>query len=341
MESSTHMNKLACLSLILIVSCQPVRDPFRHAVESELKPWTHSRFDNHPDKFTFAIFSDLTGGEREGIFSVAIEQLNLLRPEFVVNVGDLVEGGGEDPDEWNRQWESFDERAGRARAPIFYAGGNHDLTGELAGKIWTERFGPRYYHFTYKDVLFLIMDTEDTTPERTEEIARIREEGIEVFRNEGPEAFSRTAYATLPERTSGTISQDQAEYFQKVIEEHPHVRWTFVLIHKPAWESEDEQQFTAIETAMSDRPYTVFYGHTHVYKYEQRKGRDYINLATTGGVQYPDRGRSVDHLMLVTVDNEGVSLANVLMGGILDKTLHVPEGGDTLEFEAPMRVSSK
>jgi 3',5'-cyclic AMP phosphodiesterase CpdA len=327
------MRKLIYLSLILIVSCQSAPDPFKHTLDSDPKPWKHSNFDHADDKFTFAIFSDLTGGERKGIFSVAVEQLNLLRPELIVNVGDLVEGGSDDPAEWHRQWDSFDERADQARAPVFYAGGNHDLTGELARKVWKERLGPRYYHFVYKDVLFLVLDTEDNTPERMAEIERIRSEAVEVYRTEGPEAFSSTAYALMPERTSGTISQEQAQYIVEAIESNPDVRWTFIMIHKPAWEREDEQNFASIETALSDRSYTVFYGHTHVYKYEQRKGRDYINLATTGGEQFPEKGRSVDHLMLVTVDREGVTMANLLMEGIRDKSMQIPLGGDSLVFE--------
>ena len=64
--------------------------PFQHNLEGTL-PWTNENFDASKNKFTFAIFSDLAGGEREGIFEVAVEQLNLLRPEFVINVGDLID----------------------------------------------------------------------------------------------------------------------------------------------------------------------------------------------------------------------------------------------------------
>jgi hypothetical protein len=65
----------------------------------------------------------------------------------------------------------------------------------------------------------------------------------------------------------------------------------------------------------------------------ERLGRDYIRLATTGGVQFPDLGRSMDHVTLVTVDDQGVDIANLLMSGILDKTGHVPLGGDDVCFE--------
>ncbi len=327
---------ILCISgFILLVACSEPKAPavFQSEIPDGAQPWKHTRFDNHKDKFSFAIFSDLTGGERSKIFEVAVEQLNLLRPELIVNVGDFVEGGKKDTTEWRQQWDWFDQRASKARAPIFYMGGNHDLTGQMARDIWKERNGVRYYHFRYKDVLFLILDTEDYSPERMEEIEQKRLEAVEIYKTEGAEAFDNTSYANLPERISGTIGKEQSDYFVESITRHHDVRWTFVLIHKPAWEKENEQNFDAIEKALSGRPYTVFYGHTHVYKYEQRLGRDYINLATTGGEQFPDQGPSFDHLMWVTVDNESVSLVNLKMEGILDKTGHVPLGGDTLDFE--------
>jgi predicted MPP superfamily phosphohydrolase len=101
---------------------------FQHTVTGDVLPWTHDRFDAAEDKFTFTVFSDLAGGERDRVFEIAIAQLAMLRPELIINVGDLIEGGSDDV---NQQWRSFDKRANRAVAPVFYVGGNHDLTGEL------------------------------------------------------------------------------------------------------------------------------------------------------------------------------------------------------------------
>jgi hypothetical protein len=296
-------------------------------------PWTKAQADTGAGKFAFAVFSDLSGGEREGVFEVAIEQLNLLRPELIMNVGDLIEGGTDDVAELAAQWDAFDERARRARAPLFYAGGNHDLTGEVLREVWRERNGPLYYHFVYKNVLFLVLDTEDNTAERMQEIHAARDKAVAIYKTEGPEAFARTEYATMPERSAGTVSAEQSRYFVEAIEENPGVRWTFVFIHKPAWEREGEKNFAAIEAALADRPYTVFNGHVQAYAYRQRHGRDYIQLATTGGEQFPKLGRSVDHVTLVTVDSEGVDIVNLLLSGILDKTGHVPLEGDHLCFE--------
>lgn len=323
------------LAALFTVACSaPVEDPiFDQGIASEAKPWTHERFDADSDKFTFAVFSDLTGGERERVFEIAVAQLNLLRPEFIMNVGDLIEGGTENLEEIAAQWGSFDERAERATAPVFYAGGNHDLTGSVLQGVWDERIGPRYYHFVYKNVLFLVLDTEDNTPARTQEIFEIRKAGIEVYMNEGPEAFEETEYANLPEKSSGNLTLEQSSYFVETIAANPNVHWTFLFMHKAPWERVNETNFAAVEQALTERPYTVFNGHIHAYEYINRLGRDYIRLATTGGKQFPGTPMSMDHVTLVTVDDEGVDIANLKMSGIFDKMGHVPLDGDNVCFE--------
>ena len=328
---------LACVVLGCSGPSIPPDEPvFRHDVPASALPWTNEAFDADDDKFTFAVFSDLTGGERPKIFEIAVAQLNLLRPELIINVGDLIEGGTVDLAEIDAQWNSFDERANRATAPIFYVGGNHDLTGQVLQEVWDKRYGRRYYHFVYKDVLFLVLDTEDNTPERARQVFEIRKRALKRIKEEGMEVFDETEYASLPEQTTGNITPKQSAYFRSVITENPGVRWTFLFMHKAPWEREDENGFAAIERALADRPYTVFNGHVHTYEHIERHGRDYIRLATTGGVQFPELGRSVDHVMLVTVDNAGVDIANLLMSGILDKTGHIPFDGDQACFEAAM-----
>ncbi|MGD2130388.1 MAG: hypothetical protein PVJ17_13890, partial [Lysobacterales bacterium] len=49
---------------------------FSHDVEGTARPWTDAPFDAEDGKFTFAVVSDLTGGERPRVFDIAIAQLN-------------------------------------------------------------------------------------------------------------------------------------------------------------------------------------------------------------------------------------------------------------------------
>lgn len=307
---------------------------FQHDITGQSTPWMHTRFDEEPGKFTFALFSDLTGGEREGIFEVAVEQLRLLRPELIVSVGDLIEGGTTDRAQLAREWDSFDQRASRARAPVFHVGGNHDLTHPLMWKVWEVRYGQRYYHFVYKDVLFLVLDTEDNPPEAQKRIFALRAQALGIVAEQGWGALEATEYGQLPERQSGRVGAQQAAYFRRVIAQHPQVRWTFLLMHKPAWERSGEENFSTIESALAARPYTVFYGHVHSYLHEQRQGRDYIRLGTTGGVQNAAKPMAVDHVTLVTVSADGVDIANLRLSGIFDKTGKIPLNGERLCFEA-------
>ena len=222
----------------------------------------------------------------------------------------------------------------RARARVFYTGGNHDLSNPDMWQVFEKRFGRRYYHFIYKNVLFLVMDTEDNSPEFQREISRIRNEAIEVIKRDGWEALPNTAYGKLTERKSGRIGPDQAAYFRDVIAQNPQVRWTFVLMHKPAWERPNEENFSTVESALADRPYTVFNGHVHSYQYLKRHGRDYVRLATTGGVQDADKELSIDHVTMVTVSKTGVDIANLRLSGIFDKKGKIPADGETLCFAA-------
>jgi len=330
---------ILALTAILLGACagnpagKTGQSEFRHEITGDAVPWTANGFDDEDGKFTFAVFSDLTGGERKGVFDVAVEQLRLLRPELIMSVGDLIDGGDVSRAQLEAQWDTFDQRAGHARAPVFHVGGNHDLTSLEEWDLWEQRYGQRYYWFIYKNVLFLVLDTEDNPPDFQRHLDEIRLHAIAVQEAEGWDAFHATEYGQLEERKSGRIGAAQAGYFRKVISGHPEVRWTFLFMHKPAWERPDEENFSGIETALEGRSYTVFYGHVHSYLHTLRHGRDYIRLGTTGGSHVPGNPMAIDQVSMVTVSREGVDIANLRMSGIFDKTGKIPLNGDELCLE--------
>lgn len=305
---------------------------FQHELAGPAVPWTTDAFDNHPGKFTFAVFSDLNGGERSGIFDVAVEQLALLRPELILDVGDLIDGATEEAGALNAEWDDFDRRARKARAPIFHVGGNHDLTGQALRDVWDQRYDRHYYHFVYKDVLFLVLDTEDHTPERMRQIFEARTAAIDAAAR-GVEGAENMEYYRMPERVYGNIGAEQAAYFIDAIHEHPAVRWTMLFMHKPVWTDGQDDDFVSIETALAERPYTVFNGHFHRMAYSERNGRDYLMLGTTGGSQ-DGHPMSFDHVTLVTVGEGEPSIAHLRLDGILDKTGNLPADGNALCFDA-------
>ena len=202
----SHRTPALLALLVLLTSCasspqiEQTAPLFQHDMANGATPWTHNRFDDEEGKFTFALFSDLTGGERDGIFNVAVEQLRLLRPELIVNVGDLIEGGTADREQLSAEWDSFDQQASRSHAPVFYTGGNHDRTHPVMWDVWEQRYGKRYYHFIYKDVLFLVLDTEDNTAAEQQRIFDIRADSMRMIKAQGWGVFDQTGYGQLTER---------------------------------------------------------------------------------------------------------------------------------------------
>ncbi len=323
-------------ALVLGIACTNKEEVkvFKHDLSKGPTPWLHEKFDGDENRFAFAIITDLNGGEREGVFEIAIEQVNLLRPELIVTVGDLIDGGTEDKAQLKKEWDSFDARAEKAIAPLFHLGGNHDLTNPVMREFWKERYGPRYYHFVYKDVLFLMLDSEDYTEERMNEIYRARAAAIKVLDGPTPEDAADMEYMKMPERSTGEISKEQSAYFSKVLEENPSVRWTFLFMHKPVWKRDDDGGLNSIERALGERPYTVFNGHFHSYSHTERNDKDYIILGTTGGSQNANDQKAFDHITVVTVNKEGPSIANLRLDGILNKYGSIPLGGDSICFQA-------
>ncbi len=254
---------------------------FAHNIETVEKPWTQNPFDNDSSNFQFAIVSDRTGGHRPGVFGKALKRLNTLHPEFVMSVGDLIEGYTTDDSLLSVQWAEFDSILHSLDTRFFALPGNHDISNETMRQRWIERYGKTYYHFIYKDVLFLAMDTNDG-------------DGV-------------------------MFSQEQIDYFHDVLKTNTDVRWTMVFMHHPIWQYRAFNGFDRIEEALKNRQYTVLAGHTHRYMKSVRQNRNYYILATTGGgsrLTGPRFGQ-FDHVSWITMTNDGPDIVHLQLDGIL------------------------
>ena len=270
---------------------------------ADKNPWTNLKVNADPDQFQFAVVSDRTGGHREKVFSRAVHQVNLLQPEFVMSVGDLIEGYTVKEEVIAGQWDQFDGFVKKFEMPFFYVPGNHDITNKVMAAKWGERYGKRYFHFVYKNALFVSLCSEQ------------------------------------PDSTGmGTIDPDQRAWLAKTLAANAGVRWTFVFLHKPVWMDKDLEKngWAEVEKALAGRKYTVFCGHVHRYQVYNRNGAKYYQLATTGGgsrlrgVEYGE----FDHVAWVTMKKDAPLIANVLLDGILPADLEVT---DTEEAGTPQK----
>ncbi len=311
---------------LLLLSCQSNNKSspkFEHDIKNGPKPWTSEIFELEEDDFTFAIISDLTGGEREGVYNTAVAQLNRLDPTFVLSVGDLIDGGTEDSLQLAKEWDSFDSRTAKLNMPFFYLGGNHDLTNPRMREFWKNRLGPRYYHFVYENVLFLMLDSEDFEEQRMLEIYHARAKALKIIYGEIEGEYTESEYYHMPERKTGAMSTQQIDYYRTVLKKCPDVKWIFVLMHKPLWTRDDDKGLSKLEALLGERPYTVINGHLHSFSHRIRNDKDYIILGTTGGAQDKEDSLSFDHVTLVRMAKKPI-ITHLKMEAILDETGKVP-----------------
>jgi hypothetical protein len=253
------------------------------------KPWTDKPVFDDPDRFQIAIMTDNTGGHRPGIWMKAVEKINLMRPAFVMSVGDLIEGYPESRERVEAEWQEFLGFMEKMEMKFFFVAGNHDLKDPLMHQIWREHFGPEWYSFDYKGVHFVALCSEDP---------------------------------------STKIGDDQLAWLTADLEKAKDARWTLLFLHKPLWVTA-EREMTAgnpdptnwkkVEQLLGERPHTVFSGHVHYYSQYDRNGQKYYHLATTGGssqlrgIPYGE----FDEVAWLTMEKDGPTVANLLLDGIL------------------------
>ncbi len=291
------MNQLELRALIVVLLTTGA--PLAAQVEIELpdlpraRPWSDAPVLDDPERFQIGIMTDRTGGHRPGIWMEGVRALNNLRPDFVMSVGDLIDGSSRDREGFDAEWKEFLGFIDELDMRFFFVPGNHDLSNhapdQLSYTIWRERFGPLWYSFDYKGVHFVALNSEDPR-----------------FR----------------------IGDEQLAWLEGDLEAHRDARWTLVFLHKPLWVyrerakragNPDETQWPEVERLLVDRPHTVFSGHVHHYVQYQRNGRDYYHLATTGGgsalrgVLYGE----FDHVTWLTMERDGPHVSQVLLDGVL------------------------
>ena len=289
------------------------------------KPWTSAEFQNDPDEFQFVVIGDRTGGANvQETFKLAVGQLNLLQPEFVINVGDIIEGYSDDKAELNAEWDEVDAMLGELKMPFFRTVGNHDIANEVAKEVWLERHGATRYAFVYKDTLFVVLDSEDpprTPPEgikeKLDEYNRLQTENPEKAKSMLAEFMSdESVVAGLGKPVD--FSDEQIAWLKDTLAKHPDVRWTFLFLHDPVWENPSES-FKTMEQLLKGRKHTFLAGHLHYYDYDNIDGVEHITMGPAGASFHAEGPGNVDHIMWVTMTEDGPEIANIALKGVFDR----------------------
>ena len=242
-------------------------------------------------RFKFAVISDIWGNRKPGdtILDEAVREINVLDPDFVICVGDLIRGQGAPMEEdalrklITPMWETFDADIAKLKRPFYYVFGNHDASNPVQIKVLRERYGSPYYSFNHKGCRFIVLFTE---------------------------------YHDAQGKLAGIDSDaGQIAWLEKDLAASRDAAHTFVFFHKP-WPG------PRIMALFAGRATTVFAGHWHSATQFVKDGINYHVLSSTGAGTTPDLyGGSYYQYALVSVSGKDATTAMVRVGAVLPDDL--------------------
>ncbi|MBI4880373.1 MAG: metallophosphoesterase [Planctomycetes bacterium] len=279
--------------------------------------------------FSFIVFGDRTGGPASSIdvLAQAVEEANLLAPDLVMTVGDLVQGYNARK-EWQAQMKEYRGVMSRLAMPWFPVPGNHDIYWRGEGRPPEEHegdfeanFAPLWYAFEHKGCWFVVLYSDEGDPETGER-------NFELPRCQ-------------------RMSPRQYHWLESVLARAAGARHVFLFLHHPRWIEDrygDDWERVHLLLARAGNVRAVFAGHIHYLRYEGvRDGVEYHALATTGGVLTAglERAGHVHEFHVVTVRDAGISVAALPVGAVFDPRLYtaeVSEGASTVQRELRAEV---
>jgi predicted phosphodiesterase len=269
------------------------------------------------DAFQFVVYGDRTGGVPEGlkVLEQAVADTNLLDPDLVMTVGDLIQGYNE-TDEWLEQAKEYKAIMNRLRMRWFPVAGNHDIywRGETPAppghheSNYETHFGPLWYSFRHKNAGFIVL-----------------------FSDEGDRQTNKKAFNV---GALQQMSDEQLAFLDKALADLKDQDHVFVFLHHPRWigggytGSNWDEVHKRLKNAGNVS--AVFAGHIHRMRYDGAKdGIEYFALATTGGhipgdTPIPGAGH-LHHFNVVTVREDRVTVAALPVGAVFDPKQFTPE----------------
>ena len=176
-----------------------------------------------------------------------IQEINLLKPEAVFIIGDLVYGYDERKEVVEEQWKKFKEALTLFKVPYFLVPGNHEIFGEeFALELYKKYAGPTYWAKLVGDKLFIALNTEEL----------------------GYEA---------------SLSPDEINFLEQTLKKYSNVKKKYILMHRPLWWDYEDHNLWMDKIhpmLLKHGVKAVFAGHYHEYEFQEINGIKYI---VTGG----------------------------------------------------------
>ncbi len=243
--------------------------------------------------FFFVIMADpQVGWNRDGynseaLFRKAVEEVNKLRPDFVLIAGDLVQDPGSEA-----QFQTTKSIADRMEMPYYVVAGNHDVGNPPTKKLLDWYSGkwkvPLWYTFTYYNVAFPMLETNvlrvRDLPGAEQEVRNLAKEHM-TWLNVTLDTLTKAGYKHIYPLTHYPLAKDKIDEAGGNTNVLQGVREDMLgLFHKYNIK-------------------TVFAGHAHHNVTLIDKGLDLVTYAATGVIL---GGRDKSGFAVVKIDGDNM-----------------------------------
>lgn len=239
--------------------------------------------------FTFVILGDRTSGAKDEIFKQIIEEIKILKPDFGINVGDLIEGDKKDSLAILKEWEKVLRMLKETNIKWYFTPGDHDIFSELSEKIYLSLIGNPYYSFSFANTHFIILDNS-----------------------------RYNSYFEIP--------QEMIDWLEKDLESHKKYKWKFIFFHKPFWRYEYEnkrlKEFPLHQIFKKYKVNYVFSGHDHFYTYLFYDSIHYFQVGPSGSrykIYFDEKEGAFQNYLFCKVEKNQVIIAVIKPGSIFPK----------------------
>lgn len=277
--------------------------------------------------FHFVVYGDRTGGSPAGlkVLEQAVRDTNLLDPDLVMTVGDLIQGYNEKP-EWMQQMKEYKGIMSHLNMAWYPVAGNHDVYWRGEGLApqghheanYEKHFGPLWYSFQHKNAGFIVLYSDEGDPVTN------------------TKAFNQGKLQRM--------SDAQLAFLDKALAELHNADHIFLFLHHPRWTgggyTGGNWNIVHDKLVAAGNVSAVFAGHIHHMRFDGPKdGIAYYTLATTGGHLSADIPKAgyLHHLNLVSVRQQRVTVSALPTGAVMDPKEFTTEFLDQISLARSIR----
>lgn len=197
--------------------------------------------------FRFVVLGDRANSPNQTAFEMVLRDIERLRPDFVVTVGDMIQGY-KDSVGTIRDWDSTLPCLKLLSCPVYLTPGNHDITMPEVRNIFVKKTGRNpFYSFDHQNSHFIVLDN----------------------------ALASSAAKMDP---------DQLKWLEKDLRSLKNKSGIYVFMHRPFWPfgAGVGKPDKLHDLFKKYRVTAVFTGHWHNYASELIDGIRYVVMGSSG-----------------------------------------------------------